>query len=188
MSLTSLLVPTYTQMLGSLSGWLKKAQTQLSPAEADALLSARLAPDMFPLATQIRFACVQVQEAICRLKGEAFPAAIGELLEEGRNAGEQPGSLADAQTRIDETMALLNDLAPDALDVDADKPLVHELPNGMILDLTAEQYARDWSLSQFYFHLMTAYSILRSEKVELGKADYVAHLFPYIRPETIPKG
>tara|TARA_R110002072_G_scaffold136124_2_gene278219 strand:- start:208570 stop:208746 length:177 start_codon:yes stop_codon:yes gene_type:complete len=57
----------------------------------------------------------------------------------------------------------------------------------MILDLTAEQYARDWTLGQFYFHLMTAYSILRSQKIELGKADYVAHMFPYIRPETIPR-
>lgn len=63
------------------------------------------------------------------------------LIEEGRNVGEQPGTLADAQTRIDETLALLGALAHDALDVDAIKPLVHELPNGMILDLTVEQYA-----------------------------------------------
>jgi hypothetical protein len=66
--------------------------------------------------------------------------------------------------------------------------MAHELPNGMVLDLSAEQYARDWTLAQFYFHLMTGYSILRSEKVELGKADYVAHMRPYIRPETFPKG
>lgn len=188
MSLTRLLVPIYTQMLGALSGWLNKAQEQLPKADAEALLSARLAPDMFPLSTQVRFVCVQAQEAIFRLKGEAFPESIGELLEEGRNAGDRPGSFADALARIDETVALLDDLAPDALDASADKPLAHELPNGMVLDLTAEQYARDWALAQFYFHLMTAYSILRSEKVELGKADYVPHMFPYIRPETIPQG
>jgi len=187
MSLTTMLVPTYTQMLGTLSGWLKKAQTQLPTADAEALLSARLAPDMFPLSTQIRFACVQAQEAICRLQGKPFPASVNELLEEGRNAGERPGSLADAQARIDQTIALLDGLAPDALDAMAGKPLAHELPNGMILDLTAEQYARDWTLAQFYFHLMTAYSIMRSEKIELGKADYVAHMFPFIRAETIPK-
>lgn len=186
MTLTKLLVPTCTQMLGALSLWLKKAQAQMPDADAEALLSARLAPDMFPLSTQIRFACVQAQEAICRLRGEAFPESVRELLEEGRNAGERPGSLADAQARIEQTIALLNGLASDALDADPDKPLVHELPNGMILDLTAGQYVRDWALAQFYFHLMTAYSILRREKVELGKADYVAHMFPYIRPETIP--
>ncbi|MBW5799646.1 DUF1993 domain-containing protein [Halomonas elongata] len=187
MSLTKLLVPTYTQMLRSLSGWLKKAQEQMPKADAQALLSARLAPDMLPLSAQVRFACVQAQEAILRLTDEASPKTIDELLEEGWNADERPGSIADAQARIDETIALLNGLALDALDANADKPLVHELPNGMILDLTAEQYARDWTLAQFYFHLMTAYSILRSENVELGKADYVAHMFPYIRPETIPK-
>lgn len=64
MSPTNLLVPTYTQMLGSLSGWLKKAQEQLPKDEAETLLSARLAPDMYPLSTQVRFACVQVREAI----------------------------------------------------------------------------------------------------------------------------
>ncbi|PRY63520.1 hypothetical protein B0H98_108115 [Vreelandella songnenensis] len=188
MSLTQLLVPTYTQMLGALSNWLKKAQSQLPDAEAQALLSAQLAPDMFPLSTQVRFACVQAQEAVHRLQGEALPASIKEMLDEGRNAGENPGTFAEAQARIEETLVLLNGLAFDALDAKADKPLVHELPNGMILDLTAEQYARDWTLGQFYFHIMTAYSILRSEKVALGKADYVAHLFPYIRPETLPKG
>jgi uncharacterized protein len=187
-SLTQLLVPTYTQMLRRLSGWLKKAQEQRPKADAEALLSARLAPDMFPLSTQVRFACVQAQEAIFRLKGEAFPKFIDELLEEGRNAGDRPGSIADAQARIDETIALLDGLTPDALDVNANQPLAHELPNGMILDLSAEQYARDWALAQFYFHLMTAYSILRNQKIELGKADYVTHLFPYIRPETMPKG
>lgn len=188
MTLTKLIVPTCTQMLGALSGWLTKAQEQLPQAEAEALLSARLAPDMFPLSTQIRFACVQAHEAVYRLQGEAFPPSITEMLEEGRHAGEQPGSLAEAQARIQQTLALLESLAPDALDVDADQPLVHALPNGMVLDLTAGQYARDWVLSQFYFHVMTAYSILRSQKINLGKADYVAHLFPYIRPGTFPQG
>ncbi|WP_457809298.1 DUF1993 domain-containing protein [Kushneria sp. EE4] len=185
MSLTTLLVPTFTQMLGTLSGWLEKAQRQMPEDQAQALLSARLVPDMFPLSTQIRFACVQVHEAVCRLRGEALPDSIRELRDEGVDAGERPGSLADAQTRIEDAMALLEGLDPDGLDVNANQPLIHELPNGMVLDLSAEQYARDWVLSQFYFHLMTAYSILRSEKVELGKADYIAHMFPCIRPETI---
>ncbi len=188
MPFTKLLVPTYTQMLKALASWLEKAQAQLPDADSNALLSARLAPDMFPLSTQIRFVCVQAQEAVFRLKGEAFPASLGELVDEGRNAGEQPGSLADAKARIEETVALLEALSPDALDKDPGEAIAHELPNGMVLDLTAEQYARDWALGQFYFHLMTAYAILRSEGVELGKADYIPHMFPYIRAGTIPKG
>lgn len=188
MSLTTLLVPTYTQMLKALSGWLEKAQAQMLAADADAeaLLSARLAPDMFPLSTQIRFACVQAQEAVFRLRGEDFPPSMAELLEEGRNAAEYPGTFADAQKRIEETIALLEAVGPAALDADPGKNIAHELPNGMIFDLTTEQYARDWTLPQFYFHLMTAYAILRSEKVDLGKADYIPHLLPYLRPGTMP--
>ncbi|HET9427526.1 MAG TPA: DUF1993 domain-containing protein [Allosphingosinicella sp.] len=182
MPLTALLVPTYTNMLKALSGWLEKAQAQRPEAEAEALLLARLAPDMFPLSTQIRFACVQAQEALCRLQGLPFPASINELLDEGRRGGERPGSVADAQARIRETVALLDSLAPHALDADPDSRIAHELPNGMIFDLSAEQYARDWTIAQFYFHVMTAYAILRSERVELGKADYIPHLLPHLRP------
>lgn len=188
MSLTNLLVPTYLQMLKALAAWLKKAEEQLSIADAEGLLSARLAPDMYPLSTQIRFACVQAQEAVFRLRGESFPESITELLEEGRNAGENPGSLADARGRIDATVALLEAIGPGALDVHPEQPIAHELPNGMVFDFTAGQYARDWTLPQFYFHLMTAYSILRSQKIELGKADYVSHMFAYLRPETAPGG
>jgi uncharacterized protein len=185
MSFTNLLVPTYTQMLKALSAWLDKAQAQ-SPDREEALLSARLAPDMFPLATQIRFACVQALEGVFRLKGEAFPAAVEQLLDEGRNAGERPGSFADAKARIDQTVAMLGALAPDALDTDPDSMIAHALPMGLVFDLTAEQYARDWTLPQFYFHVMIAYAILRSNGVKLGKADYVAHMFGYLRPGTMP--
>lgn len=186
MSLNNLLIPTYEQMLKTLSGWLDKAGEQLPDDRAEALLSARLAPDMFPLSTQIRFACVQAQEGVFRLKGEEFPPSVAIFLDEGRNAGEHPGSLADARVRIDETLALLEESDPTALDGDPERSIAHGLPNGMIFDLTAEQYARDWALPQFYFHLMTAYAILRSEGVELGKADYVAHMFGYLRPHTLP--
>lgn len=187
MTLTDLLIPTFTQMLKTLRGWLTKVQIQ-TPDSAEKLLSARIAPDMFPLSTQIRFACLQVQEATYRLRGEAFPSSFDELVAEGRNADEQPGSIAGAIARIDETLALLNALAPGALDGGEVRPIAHEIPNGMVFDLTAGQYARDWALPQFYFHLMTAYAILRHEGVALGKADYVTHMFPYIRAGTTPKG
>jgi len=178
--------PTYVQMLKALSGWLGKAQEQMPDGDAEALLSARLAPDMFPLSTQVRFACVQAQEGVFRLKGETFPTSIDVLLNEGRNAAEHPGSIAEAQARIDETVALVESLASEAFDVDPERAIAHALPAGMIFDLTAEQYARDWALPQFYFHVMIAYAILRSGGIDLGKADYVAHMFTYLRPGTMP--
>lgn len=185
-ALTNMLIPTYLQMLNALSAWLDKAQAKMPSAQAQALLSARLAPDMFPLATQVRFACVQAQEGMFRLKGEAFPASIDVLLDEARNAAERPGTLADAQARINETIALVEALASEDFDESPERPIAHALPMGLIFDLTAEQYVRDWTLPQFYFHVMAAYAILRSEGVDLGKADYVAHMFAYLRPGTMP--
>lgn len=187
MSLTNLLVPSYTQMLGALSGWLQKAQEQIGEAKAEALLSERLVDDMFPLSTQIRFACLQAQEATYRLRGEALPEVLGQLGQEGRNAGEKPGTIADAQTRISEALSLLGDLGSDALDAGAEMSISIELPNGMIFDMTGEQYARDWALAQFYFHLNTAYAILRSQSIEIGKADYVKHMFKFVRPGSMPQ-
>ncbi|MDR3426077.1 DUF1993 domain-containing protein [Silvimonas sp.] len=186
MTLPDVLIPTYVQMLKALSVWLAKAAAQKPDAGAEKLLSARLAPDMFPLATQIRFACVQAQEGIFRLQGQPFSPSVDTLLNEGRNAGEHPGSMADAQARIAETVALVEATAAKALEVDPATPIAHALPMGMIFDLTAEQYVRDWAIPQFYFHVMTAYAILRAEGIDLGKADFVAHMFAYLRPGTMP--
>lgn len=186
MQLTTLLVPTYRSMLQNLASWLKKADAQID--DADALMAARLAPDMFPLATQIRFACVQAYEGGYRLQHQAPPAGLEALLNEGRNGGDAPGTISDALARIDEALSFLDTLSQGALDEGADKPLALELPMGIAFDMTGDIYARDWALSQFYFHVMTAYAILRHKGIELGKADYVAHMFGYIRPGTAPDG
>ena len=92
----------------------------------------------------------------------------------------------EALARIDETVALVEALASEAIDVDPQTPIAHALPQGMIFDLTAEQYVRDWAIPQFYFHVMAAYAILRSKGVELGKVDYVSHMLGYLRPGTVP--
>ena len=184
---TNLLVPTYVQMLRALSAWLAKARDR-DPAGADALMAARLAPDMYPLATQVRFACVQAHEAVARLEGPEFPPIVEELRLEGVSANDDPGTMDAAQGRISQTIAMLEGLAPDALDADPRSPMAHGLANGMVFDLTALGYARDWTLPQFYFHVMIAYAILRAKGVDLGKADYAAHMFAFLRPGTIPSG
>jgi len=187
MTVSDLLVPSYLQMLGALAAWLDKAAAQLA-GDGDRLMAARLAPDMFPLATQVRFACVQAQEGMCRLRGEPFPRSVTTLLDEGRDAGDRPGGIAAAQARIAETLAMVTAAAQNMAAIDPAAPIAHALPQGMVFDLTAEQYVRDWALPQFYFHLMAAYAILRAEGVALGKADYVAHMFAYLRPGTMPAG
>ena len=188
MTLNDFLVPTYVQMLKALSGWLRKAEAQMTDGGAEALLSARLAPDMFPLSSQVRFACVQAQEGMFRLAGQAFSADLEVLLNEGRNAAERPGSIADALTRIEETLTVVEAVGTHAAHVDPATLIEHALPTGMIFDLTAEHYVRDWALPQFYFHVMTAYAVLRATSVDIGKADYSAHMFAYLRPGTMPSG
>ena len=84
-------------------------------------------------------------------------------------------------------MAFLDGLAPGALDqAPGDSPTELTLPMGLTFDLTRDQFARDWALGQFYFHVMAAYAILRKEGVEIGKADYVPHMFAYLRPGAAP--
>lgn len=184
MTLPDVLVPTYVQMLEALSAWLSKAEVQRPGGEAEELLSKRLAPDMFPLSTQVRFACVQAQEGVFRLRGEAFPPSVAILLEEGRKAIDHPGTLSEARSRIAETVALVQASAAEIPAIDPAAPIAHVLPQGMVFDLSAQQYVRDWAVPQFYFHVVTAYAILRAQGIELGKADYVAHMFAYLRPES----
>jgi hypothetical protein len=186
MSPETLLTSTCGAMLRTLSGWLDKAEAWAGDG-ADALMAERLAPDMFPLATQIRFACVQAREGMCRLAGQDFPADLTALLNEARNAGEQPGTIADARARIAETLERIAAFADAPAQSDPERPIVHALPIGIVFDLNAGQYARDWVLGQFYFHLMIAYAILRAKGVPLGKGDYVAHMMPFVRPGTMPQ-
>ena len=187
MSLTNLLVPTYLNMLRALSGWLDKVEAQAPEGGAAALLSRRLAPDMFPLATQVRFACFQAQEATFRLRDRPVPEAVERVAREGREAEERPGSIADARARIAEALSALEALDATALDGGAGRLLALALPNGVVFDLLGAQYARDWALPQFQFHVMTAYAILRHAGVDLGKADYVPHMLVYLRPGTAPQ-
>ena len=184
MSLTELLIPTYRNMLRTLASLLDKAQQQ-RPVQAEALLSARLAADMYPLSAQVRLAVFQAQEATFRLRGEAVPQWLNAISAEGRNAGEAPGSIADAQTRIREALSFLDAVTAESLDAGANLPIAIEIPGAITFDMTGEQYARDWALPQFYFHVITAYAILRSQGVEIGKADYIPHMFAYLRPGSM---
>ena len=136
MSITELLLPTYRQMLQALAAWLRKAQGQVQGA--DALMAVRLAPDMFPLSTQVRFACLQAREGGHRLRHEPFPSALDELLDEGRKGGERPGTIAEALARIDEALAYLDGITPAALDEGAERPLALELPMGLAFDLNGQ--------------------------------------------------
>ena len=159
------LLTTYDNFLGSLDGWLVKATEH----GGDELLGRKLADDMFPLSRQIRF--------VCNLPGEAMAGAAGVAYSSSDIDDE---TLSAARERIAATRALITGWRGTPFGAD-DAPVELSLANGMTFDLQTLSYVRDWALPQFYFHLMTAYAILRANGVPLGKADYVGYMFRYLR-------
>ncbi|ALH79015.1 DUF1993 domain-containing protein [Sphingopyxis macrogoltabida] len=177
--LYDLTVPAYINGLKALSGQLGKALAWGRDNDIGELqfIAARLAPDMFPLASQVRFSCGQAIQAATRLGAGGAP-----LLDEDAT------DFAGLQAQIAATLAWLETIDRAALDGDPDRAVGFDLPNGMAFDMTAATYVRDWAQPQYYFHLVAAYGILRHMGVPLGKADYVSYMMAYLRPGTAPAG
>ena len=157
---------TFDQLLGTLDHLLGKAAAS---EQGEALLQARLAPDMHPLATQVRFTTQQVYNTLNRAYGADHA---------GLDADH--ASFAEAKAHLAEVRALIaaarktTPLADDAM-------VEFDLPNGMAFALTVSDYVRDWSLPQFHFHLMTAYAILRHAGLAIGKADYMGYMMQHLK-------
>jgi len=166
------LLTTYDNFLGSLDAWLARAADH----GGDMLLGKKLADDMFPLSRQIRF--------VCNLPGEAMAGAAGVAYSSSDIDDE---TLAAARERIAATRALIMGWRETPFGKD-DAPVELSLANGMTFDLVTDAYVRDWALPQFYFHLMTAYAILRANGVPLGKADHVGYTFKYLRQPPAGEG
>lgn len=177
--LHSLTVPAYVNALGALSGQLDKAAAwgaDNGKNEAQ-LMAARLAPDMFPLSTQIRFSCSQALQAVARLGATGIP-----------EFAEDATDFAGMKEQIATTTHFLSALDPAALGSDDMRTVSFDLPNGMAFDLSAADYVRDWALPQFYFHIMAAYAVMRQAGVPLGKADFSSYMMRHLRAGTMPTG
>ncbi|MBX7541498.1 DUF1993 family protein [Qipengyuania sphaerica] len=161
-----LLVSTHRQMLGTLDGLLKKAAEH---EKGDALLAERLAEDMLPLSTQVRF--------LYNMPGEAMQRMIGL---DYKSVEQDPKTIAEARKMVSERIADVEKWSAHNFKAE-DEPIELVIPNGMTFDLTAGEYVRDWAVPQFYFHITTAYAILRKAGLEIGKPDFVGYMFRYIR-------
>lgn len=186
--LTAHLVPTLIHQLTALLGWLDKAEAHALAHnnKPDDLLAVRLAVDMFPLGTQLRFAAFLAQEAVYRLRQQEVPPELLALRTRGATRPDEPGTLNDCRGLLGHALAFLKSVGERELDEAADQPLSHALPTGMVFDMTGFTYVRDWALPQVGFHVVMAYALLRSAGVPLGKQDYVPHMFAYLRPGTMP--
>jgi hypothetical protein len=172
MSLYAITIPCFAQMLQSLLTLLNKGEehAQARGFDAHKLLDARLAPDMHTLARQVEFTCTQAQEAVCRLTRQTVPTLA------------TPANMAAAKALIDDTLVILAATDRTHIDASAQQPVSIALTGGLTFDMTGHEYAVNWATPQFYFHLVTAYNILRHNGVPLGKAEYVQHMFAYAQP------
>jgi hypothetical protein len=175
--LYDLTVPAYQNGLKALSAELSRALAWGSENGIGELqfAVARLAPDMFPLASQIRFTCTQALQPLARLGVSNIPEFAEDAVD-----------FAGMQDQIARTLAFLDTIGRERLGDALDQSVSFTLPNGMTFDMTALDYLRDWAQPQFYFHRVAAYAVLRHMGVPLGKADYVSYMMRYLRPGTAP--
>lgn len=163
-SLYNATVPVFKQMLLALSDVLKKGEEYAEQKKFDStvLLQARLFPDMLPLVRQVQIACDFAKSVPSRLAG--VEVAAYEDTEQ---------TFAELQQRIAKTLALINAFTPAQLDSSAVKEIVLRPGTPKEKKLAVEDYALKYGMPQFFFHVTTAYNLLRSNGVEIGKKDFM---------------
>ena len=156
-------VPRFVNILTNLSAILDKAQAHVNAKKIDpsALTTYRLFPDMFPMARQVQIACDTAKGAVARLAGVDIPA--NEDTEK---------TLAELKARIATTIAFLQSIKPAQVDGTEAKDIT--LKRGeKSTTYKGMQFLLGHALPNFYFHVTTAYNILRHNGVEIGKRDFL---------------
>ncbi|MCJ2049136.1 DUF1993 family protein [Methylobacterium sp. J-070] len=163
-SLHDVSVPIFVNGLRNMSAWLDKAASEKPEA---ALLLGRLAPDMRPLPAQYQMASDSAKNAVARLAGIEAPAMP-----------DVEASFAELKERCARTIAFVEGVDPAALAPAAEREVELKFPNGMGYRFTGQAYLTGFALPNFFFHVTTAYAILRGAGVTLGKPDFLQHLGP----------
>jgi uncharacterized protein len=157
-------VALFSQTLGALEGVLTKGRTHAEASGIDLteLLNARIYQDMLPLRYQVQAAIGHSVGAIEGVKGGVFNPPYGSP---NHDFGQVQAELADAVSR-------LKAYTPDEINVLGDKDVIFKLGE-MAMPFTGEGFLLTFSLGNMHFHATTAYDILRSKGVPLGKRDYL---------------
>jgi uncharacterized protein len=173
LTMHALSVGTFVPMLESLTHLLGKAEEAADAKRIDlaTLPDARLAPDMFPFRRQVQFACYQATSAVLQLSGEAAPPL----------AVKDDATFDDLKALLAGALRELEAASASKLDGSEDRTIHMPLVGPMYIEGTGLQFLREWALPHFYFHLVTAYDILRHSGADVGKRDYMAHAGPLIR-------
>ena len=158
-------VPVFLQHLGGLKGVIEKSEAHAAAKKIDpaVLLNYRLLPDMFPFARQVRQASEHAFGA-----GRAASVEVPKLPDIDTSFEEMKG-------RIDKTIAFLKTLKPEQLD-GKENSEISVLVGGQPRAFKAQNYLYHFAMPNFYFHLTTAYNIMRSVGVEIGKRDFMGQM------------
>lgn len=156
-------IPVFIRMLGSLEAILAKGaeHADAKGIDPEVLVNARLYPDMFPLSRQVQVATDVVKGCPARLSGQEPPSYE-----------DNEASFPELIERVGKTVAYLEGFKPEQIDGTEDKKITLHLRSR---DLTLDGYAylTGFVIPNLFFHVTTAYDILRHNGVELGKRDYI---------------
>ena len=157
-------VPVFTQLLGGLKTVLSKAEAHATDKKIDpnALLQARLFPDMFALLRQVQVATDFAKSVSARLAGVPVP-----------QLPDTEQTFAELQARIDTVLGFMAGLTEAQFADAATREIVSQAGTPKEKRFTGESYLLTYGLPHFFFHTTTAYNILRHNGVEVGKQDFV---------------
>ena len=164
-TLHQLTVPYFDKTLQNLERWIDKAHDFATAKKFDpnTLLSARLAPDQFPLVGQIQIACDNAKFVCARLAGKQAPSHP-----------DTEKTWDELRARIRAVREYVNGFKP--ADFEGGETRTISLPWVPGKVLSGSDYVLEFALPNYGFHLVTAYSILRHNGVELGKMDFIGSL------------
>ena len=162
-SIYNVTIPVWKRFLDNLSNLLNKAVVYADAKKIDhsVLLNARLFPDMFPLTRQVQIASDNAKFGAARLAGIEAP-----------KFADDETNFAELQARITKTIAFLDTITPQQLEGSENRDIVlviHDTKQ----EMKGLQYLLDRVQPNFYFHITTAYNILRHNGVEIGKRDFL---------------
>lgn len=156
-------IPVLQQMLKSLSSLLEKAEAHAVEKGLDVavLLNASLAPDMFNFTRQVQIATDHAKGAAARLAGVEIP-----------RYEDSESTVAELQARIFKTLEFISSLRPEQFEGAESRSIEMVFP-WATYNFSGQRYLSYWVLPNFFFHVTTAYNILRSRGVQLGKVDFL---------------
>lgn len=162
-SMYAMSVETFLPMLTTLSALLEKGakHAEAKKFESAVLVNARLAPDMLPLSRQIQIACDMAKNGSSRLAQQEAP-----------RFEDNESTIEELRTRIARTIEHLKSIPASAIDGSEERDIKIPLRD-RTLEMPGLPFLKTWALPNFYFHIVTAYAILRHNGVELGKRDFL---------------